>query len=65
MTEDIKKLLAECGCTDEYEVCLKYLRECYPDLCIDCVYQDDYYIEGKDAFIKNAIKCLASKKNNE
>lgn len=59
MTE-IEKLLNDCGCTD-YDVCLEYLQRCFPELNITCVTQEDYYMMGRDEFIKLAKQCLAKK----
>ncbi len=57
-----KKLLEECGCDDDYEICLKYLQKCMPELNIEFVSQMDYYLVGRDEFIKTAKECLSKKK---
>jgi len=65
MADDLKKLLNECGCSD-YDLCLKYLQECCPDLNIDCVTQDCYYFISENELLEMAKECLIEKvKKNE
>lgn len=59
MTDLIKEILDDEGC-DDYEICLGYLRQCFPN--IDYMTQDDYYVMGRAEFIKMAKECLAARK---
>jgi len=62
MNDIIKEILDDCGCND-YDLCLEFLKLCFPN--IDCVTQDDYYLMGRDAFIRLARDCLEDKIKNK
>lgn len=65
MSEEIKKILDECNCSD-YDLCLKYLQRCFPNLEIDAIYQEYLELMGnREEFIKAAKECLLEGENNE
>ena len=63
MTKNIKDLLSECECSD-YDLCLKYLQKCCPELDIDCIYSDDCYLTSKEDLVRMAKECLKEKLKN-
>lgn len=59
MSDEIKKVLDECGCEDDYDLCLRYLQKCFPNLHIDAIYQEYLDLMGnREEFIKAAKQCL-------